>query len=256
MNIAVVTGASSGLGKVYFEKIMERYPKLDEVWIIARRSEILNTLAKKYPMGKVRPIPLDLADMQSFEKLNSLLKETMPNIKVLINNAGFDRAGLFREMDIKDIYSIIGVNIIGMTMVSRCCLPYMHKGSYQIIVGSEGAYLPLPMRAVYGASKTYGRFLARAMREEEKKNGVNILFMGTGAMNTEMFRGNSPAEDFANVKFLDLNKITVTAMKRAEKGAAVFSPGLHTKGTRVLGKILPSALSVKLSGLSSFVPKK
>ena len=145
------------------------------------------------------------------------MDEIKPNIKLVINNAGFDRAGNFRNMENKDIYSIIDINTIGMSMISKCCLPYMYKGSFQIIVGPEGAYLPLPMRAVYGASKTYGRFFARALREEERNRGINILFMGTGAMNTEMFRSNASSDDVSNTKFLDLNKITVTALNRAEK---------------------------------------
>lgn len=256
MNIAVCTGASSGLGRVFAEKVVERYPNLDEIWVIARREERLKELAEKYPERRFRILPLDLSDPGSFEKLNSILEEQKPDIKVVINDAGFDRAGYFRDMDVKDIYSIINLNTTGTTMMCRCTLPYMHKGSYQILVGSEGAYLPLPMRAVYGASKTYVRFFARALREEERQRGINILFMGTGAMNTEMFRGNTPIDETSKVRFLDLNKITVKAMECAEKGAAIYSPGLHTKGTRVLGKILPSALSVKLSGMSSFVPKK
>lgn len=120
-DIAIITGASSGLGRVFTEKVVERYKNLDEI---------------------------------------------KPNIKLVIINAGFDRVGNFRNMENKDIYSIIDINTIGMSMISKCCLPYMYKGSFQIIVGSEGAYLPLPMRAVYGASKTYGRFFARALREE------------------------------------------------------------------------------------------
>lgn len=256
MDIAVVTGASSGLGRVFAQKVAERYPALDEIWIIARREERLKELAAQYPDRKFRTLSLDLSAPESFEKLETLLKEEKPNIKVVINDAGFDRAGFFRDMSAKDIYSMLNLNAVGTTMMTRCCLPYMSRGSYQILVGSEGAYLPLPMRAVYGASKTYVRFFARALREEEKSRGVNILFMGTGAMNTEMFRGNSPAEDFKNVKFLDLDKITVAAMKKAEKGAAVYSPGFHTKMTRVAGKIFPSAISVKFGGVSSFVPKE
>ncbi|PTL09861.1 short-chain dehydrogenase [Staphylococcus gallinarum] len=255
MDIAIITGASSGLGRVFTEKIVERYKNLDEIWVIARREDKLKELAYNYSRNKFRILSLDLSNRQSFEKLNNLLDEIKPNIKLVINNAGFDRAGNFRNMENKDIYSIIDINTIGMSMISKCCLPYMYKGSFQIIVGSEGAYLPLPMRAVYGASKTYGRFFARALREEERNRGINILFMGTGAMNTEMFRSNASSDDVSNTKFLDLNKITVTALNRAEKNAAVYSPSIHTKATRLLGKIFPSSVSVKFSNISNFVPK-
>ncbi|MDO4554123.1 MAG: SDR family NAD(P)-dependent oxidoreductase [Lachnospiraceae bacterium] len=169
MNIAIITGASAGLGKVFFEKVTERYPALDEIWIIARREDRLKELAIKYSDRKIRVLPLDLALSQSFEMLDQVLNEQNPNIKVLINNAGFDRAGLFHKMKYTDIYSLINVNVMGMTMINRCCLPYMSKGSYEIIVGSAAAFVPLPWRAVYSATKVYGKFLARALRQEEKK---------------------------------------------------------------------------------------
>ena len=98
MDIAIITGASSGLGKVFYEKIMERYPALDEVWLIARREDRLKELANQFPDKKIRILPLDLSSTKSFEILDDVMREEQPNIKVLINNAGVDQAGLFREM--------------------------------------------------------------------------------------------------------------------------------------------------------------
>lgn len=152
MDIAVITGASSGLGKVFYEKVMERYPALDEVWLIARREDRLKELANEFPNKKIRILPLDLSSTKSFKILDDVMRQQQPNIKVLINNAGVDRAGLFREMKSSDILSLINVNAMGMTMVNRSCLPYMSKGSYEIITGSIGSFVPLPWRAVYSAS--------------------------------------------------------------------------------------------------------
>lgn len=139
--------------------------------MIARREEMLEELAEEHPGVKFRILALDLSDPQSFDKLDSLLAEEKPNIRLVINDAGRDCAGLFRNMSEKNIQSVISLNVLGTTLMCHCCLPYMSKGGYQIIVGSEGGYLPLPMRAVYGASKAYGRFLARALREEERERG-------------------------------------------------------------------------------------
>lgn len=256
MDIAIITGASSGLGRVFAEKVVERYADLDEIWVMARREDKLKELAETYKDTNFRILAMDLSQRESFVRLENLLADIKPTIKLLINNAGVDGTGPFRKMEAKRIYSILDVNVTGMTMVSRVCLPYMNRGSYQIIVGSEGSYLPLPIRTVYGASKIYGRFFARALRQEEKQRGVNILYMGTGAMNTDMFKANAFAEEVASVKFLDLNKITVTTMKRAEKGKGIYSSGFHNKLTRVAGKLFPSAISVKFSNLSKFVPKE
>ena len=93
MQIAIITGASSGLGKVFFEKVAERYPQLDEYWVIARSENKLKELAEQHPRLKVRAVPLDLADTRSMETFENLLDEQKPDIRVLINNAGYDKPG-------------------------------------------------------------------------------------------------------------------------------------------------------------------
>lgn len=100
MDIAVITGASSGLGRVFSEKVLDRYPMLDEIWLIARRKEKLQSFADKYPDRKIRILPLDLSQPSAYGSLDELLTEEKPNVKVLINNAGFEREGLFSEDEI------------------------------------------------------------------------------------------------------------------------------------------------------------
>jgi len=256
MNIAIVTGASSGLGKVFFEKVVERYPQLDEIWIIARRESMLKELASQYPDRAIRVLPLDLSDTKSIETLDELLKELSPDIKVVINNAGFDRAGLFREMSTKDIYSLIDLNVTGTTMISRSCLPYMHEGSYQIITGSVGSFAPLPWRAVYSATKAYVRFFARALHEEERRRGVNIMLLSPGKMDTDMFHQNSNGGGNMDIQpYLNLDKVTVKALQKAEKGCATYTPMLFYKMFRLIAKLLPSAIMVKFTSVESSVPK-
>jgi len=256
MSIAIVTGASSGLGKVFFEKVVERYPQLDEIWIIARRESMLKELASQYPNRMIRVVPLDLSDTKSFETLDELLKELNPDIKVVINNAGFDRAGLFREMSSKDIYSHIDLNVTGTTMISRSCLPYMHEGSYQIITGSVGSFAPLPWRAVYSATKAYVRFFARALHEEERRRGVNIMLLSPGKMDTDMFHQNSNGGGNMDIQpYLNLDKVTVKALEKAEKGCATYTPMLFYKMFRLIAKLLPSAIMVKFTSVESSVVK-
>ena len=256
MSIAIVTGASSGLGKVFFEKVVERYPQLDEIWIIARRESMLKELASQYPNRMIRVVPLDLSDTKSFETLDELLKELNPDIKVVINNAGFDRAGLFREMSSKDIYSLIDLNVTGTTMISRSCLPYMHEGSYQIITGSVGSFAPLPWRAVYSATKAYVRFFARALHEEERRRGVNIMLLSPGKMDTDMFHQNISGGGNMDIQpYLNLDKVTVKALQKAEKGCATYTPMLFYKMFRLIAKLLPSAIMVKFTSVESSVVK-
>lgn len=253
MDIAIITGASSGLGQVFYEQMVGRYPQLDEIWLIARREERLQALARQFPQRKVRVLSLDLADQDTFVVIDQLLAELQPTIKVLINNAGFDRAVRFREMATSDILAMINLNITGMTLLNRVCLPYMQAGSYEIISGSVGSFVPLPWRAVYSATKVYGRFFARALREEERQRGVNILYLAPGNMDTEMNRRGEVKGVTANHPYLDLPKETVKAMEKAEKGKAIYTPMAFYKAYRLLGKLLPSALMVKFTSVESVV---
>ncbi|WP_334329284.1 SDR family NAD(P)-dependent oxidoreductase [Companilactobacillus sp. HBUAS59699] len=247
MNIAIVTGASSGLGKVFFEQLIKRYTSLDEVWIVARRLERLEELADKFSNRKIRVFSLDLSEPESFDTLSHSLETLKPTVKILINNAGFDRTGLFHKMKPQNIQAMINLNVMGMTLLNRICLPYMKRGSYEIITGSIGGFIPLPGSAVYSASKAYTRFLARALHEEEKSRGVNVMLLSPGNMDTEMLKRSEIHGKLSFLPYLDLQKETVKAMKKAEKGAAVYTPLAFYKAYRIFGKIVPSALAVKFT---------
>jgi uncharacterized protein len=166
MNIAVITGASSGLGVKFLDAIIRKYPALDEYWIIARRTERLEALAKKYELKKIVLIEADLSDEKTYLRIADKLNTEQPIVKVFVNNAGYERSGAFSSMQEKDILSMISVNIKGMTMMQRICLPYMQAGSFSIITCSVSAFSPVPNQAIYAASKKYVYYFGKALREE------------------------------------------------------------------------------------------
>ena len=84
MSIAVITGASSGLGVCYIDAVTKLFPEIDELWLIARREERLKEVAVKYPDKHCVIIPMDMADMSSFKILEEKLKANNPQIEVLI----------------------------------------------------------------------------------------------------------------------------------------------------------------------------
>ena len=91
MVTAVITGASSGLGKEYINAIINQYPSVDAFWLVARRKELLKEIAQEHPDKTIAAISLDLGEEESLEIFEKLLKENQPEIKVLVNNAGYGK---------------------------------------------------------------------------------------------------------------------------------------------------------------------
>ena len=252
MNIAIITGASSGLGAQYTKTVIELYPHLDEIWLIARRKERLEKFSEENKQITIRPVALDLSQNSSYDELEQLLVKEKPNIKILINNAGFERPGAFVSMKKLDILSIIDLNVKGFTMINRVCLPYMKAGSLGIMTCSVSSFCPVPNQAVYSASKIYVRFMSRALREEVRKDGINILAMCPGNMDTEMNPkgGTSQSDKVDKLPFLDMKKITRKSIQLAGKGHALYTPGWLYKFYRFASKAMPSAWMVKIIGKS------
>lgn len=244
MKIAIITGASSGLGAEFTKAVAERYSELDEIWIIARRKERLEQMVKDNPNKKLRAVMLDLGRDEDYGKLEKLLSDENPQICILINNAGYERSGIFKDMPVSDIQNMISVNIKGMTMVQRICSPYFAENSFTIMTCSVSSFTPVPNQAVYSASKRYVYALGKALREEGKNDKVNIMLLCPGNMDTEMNpRGQArQSEQINTLPFLDMRKVTQTALTKAEHKNAVYTPGRFYKFYRIASKMFPSSL--------------
>ncbi len=249
MKVAIITGASSGLGAEFTKTIIKQYPQLDEIWIIARRRDRLEQFVGDNPDRKIRAITLDLSRNEEYNKLEALLSDLRPQIDILINNAGYERSGLFSDMSISDIQAMISVNVKGLTMVQRICSPYFAEKGFAIMTCSVSAFTPIPHQAVYSASKRYVYALGKALREEEKRNNVNIMLLCPGNMDTEMNpRGQGRQSRQINaLPFLDMKAITKTALKKAENNKAVYTPGRFYKLYRIASKIFPSMLMMQFA---------
>lgn len=252
MNIAIITGASSGLGVEYLKTIVSQEGQLDEIWLIARREERLQALAEQYKGVPIRPVALDLSKNEAYFALDEMLKQKNPSVRILINNAGYEKTGRFDEMPQDAILSMVELNVKGLTMLNRICFPYMEKGAVAILTCSVSSFCPVPAQAVYSASKAYVRSLGRSLHYEMKKKGVKVLTMCPGNMNTEMNpQGQGSQSGIVDrLPFLDMKHITAQALEKANAGKAIYTPGLFYKCYRLLCKLLPSAWMIKIVGKS------
>lgn len=253
MDIAIITGASSGLGKAFFEAIVNRYRDLDEIWVIARRERRLRELAERHGDShtRIRIVPMDLTKAKSHGELAGLLEDVRPNIRVLVNNAGYEREGLLRDMAPDDIRTMIDLDVTAMTMVGRICLPYMRQGSFQIITGSVSSFAPIPWQSVYAAGKAYVRSFALALHEEERSRGVNVMLFSPGNMDTEMNVRGTASGKLARLPYLDLGRETARTLAKAERGCAEYTPLAFYKLYHMFARLAPTALAVRATSLRS-----
>ena len=108
MNIAIVTGASSGMGREFVLQLSE-YVKVDEIWVVARRLDALESLKEEVSIP-VRPIALDLCEAESFDTIAKLLETENPSIKLLVNAAGFGKFGAYHKVSLTDESRMIDLN--------------------------------------------------------------------------------------------------------------------------------------------------
>ena len=167
MKIAIVTGASSGMGRQFVLQLSQ-YVQVDEIWAIARREEALESLKAQVSVP-VRPIPLDLLKAGSFVSFADLLLKETPDIRLLVNAAGFGKFGSYHQVSIQEDCDMIDLNCKALVMMTRLCIPYMSSGSHILQLDSLSAFQPVPYITTYGATKSFVLSYSRAMNRELKK---------------------------------------------------------------------------------------
>ena len=185
MKIAIVTGASSGMGREFVTQL-EKYVTVDEIWVIARRREALEALSGQVK-ATLRPIPLDLCESDSFETLSALLQAENPDVKLLVNAAGFGKFGAWHKVSPEDDLKMIDLNCKALVAMTRLVIPYMHSGSHILQLDSLSAFQPVPYITTYGATKAFVLSYSRAMNRELKGSGIRMMAMNPGWVKTEFF---------------------------------------------------------------------
>ncbi len=186
MKIAIVTGASSGMGKEFVKQIAQSYPSLDQIWVIARRRGRLEHLQKELTT-EIVPVPLDLRDRNAMIIFKSMLEDEKPDIKILVNAAGFGKVGPFDSGDLKDQLDMISLNCKALTEMTYLCLPYMQAKSRIIQMASAAAFTPQQDFAVYSATKAYVLSFTRGVNKELQRRGIWMTAVCPGPVETEFF---------------------------------------------------------------------
>jgi len=251
---AVVTGASSGIGRAFARELARRGYS---VLAVARRRERLQALIKETASGSGQIEPL-LADLQTKEGVASVVRrvESIGDIELLINNAGIATAGDFVGAKLDDEMGAIRLNIGAVVSLTHQILGGMvqRRRGAVINIASVVAFQPFPHFAVYAASKAFVLSFTEALAEELKGTGVRILALCPGSVKTEIdvFAHNEGL--LGKLPSLTAEQVVQTGLQALERGRTVKVVGALNQFVPFLNRLAPRQTIRWLVGLSAKAP--
>ena len=241
--IAIITGASSGMGREFAETI-EKGGKFDEVWLIARRIERLEEVAKKLPIP-AKILPYDLTDRENLKKIEELLTEEKPLVSLLVNAAGFGKFEATVSTELSENLNMMDLNCGALMAMCQMCVPYMSSGSHIINFASVASVQPIPYINVYGATKAFVLSFSRALNRELKGRGITVTAVMPFWTETEFF-DRAVSKDELIVKnyaaMYQPEQLVKRAWRNSLKGKDTAKFGFIARGQMLLAKILPHSL--------------
>ena len=245
MRIAIITGASSGMGRDFAR--MLAHEEVDELWLIARREERLVLLSKKLGIP-CSTLPLDLLDRESITILSDCLALEAPEVTWLVNAAGYGLVGKVQDLPQDEQDHMVSLNCTALTAITRAVLPYMKQGGHIVQFASAAAFLPQPQFAVYAATKAYVLSFSRALNAELRPRGISVTAVCPGPVNTEFIGIAEEHEAAAKYKrffMSESRRVVRSAYLAATRRREVLVPSLSMQAFQLATKILPHKVIMK-----------
>jgi len=247
MKIAIITGASSGMGRETAVQIADRFGGIEEIWLIARRKERLEELDGRLPV-KIRCFGMDVTSPDEREALKEALEEENPDVKFLVNAAGFGKIGKVGDLDLETECGMIRLNCEALCAMTHMVLPYMSQNSRIIQYASSAAFLPQPKFAIYAATKAFVLSYSRALGEELRSREIYVTAVCPGPVETEFFdiaetTGSIPL--YKRLVMANPRKVVALGLRDSMMGKSVSVYGLTMKAFRILSKMVPHELLLK-----------
>ncbi len=244
--VALVTGASAGLGVEFARQLSKRGHRLV---LAARRMDRLERLARE--LGNARAVAIDLSKANAAAKLMADLEANREVVDLLVNNAGFGLIGRFAELDAKRLRQMVDVNVGALMDLCRAASPGMieRRSGAIINLASTAAFQPGPKMAVYFATKAFVLSFTEALHEELKPHGIKVSCLCPGPTHTEFgevagFGGNSMFDHVA----MGPAEVVEAGLAGLDRNQAVVVPGWMNKVTAASTRFAPRSVVRKIAG--------
>ncbi len=240
MKIAIVTGASSGMGREFALKL-DKCGKTEEIWLIALdRSGLEETAAQmKTP---TRIFAADLTK-DGIDELRSSLEKEKPDVRWLVYASGFGKFGRYDEIPVEQSTNTVRLNCESLVAVTEYCLPYMGAGAKIAEFSSVAAFQPTPYQSVYAATKAFVHSYARALNAELRPRKINVCAVCPFWTKTKFFDRAGQTEKHVVIKFAamyDPRDVVDKAYKDLMRGKDVSICGFIARSQVRLVRLLPT----------------
>ena len=244
MNIALVTGASAGLGNELAMQIAQD-KSIDKVILIARRGELLQALKERIG-NKAEVLALDLTSEDMLNRIDDAVKDGV--VTLAVNCAGFGKMGEVALPEENQV-GMIELNCVALTKICAYLASKMPNGARIINIASIAAFVPTPNLAVYGATKAYVLSLSKAMHVELKKRKIAVTAVCPGPIDTEFFSvaGIKDSKLFDSLVHMSPQYVAKRALRASKKGRWVCTPHPLYKVYRVLSKLIPDKIFINFT---------
>lgn len=244
--VALVTGASSGIGAAFARELAGRGYRLA---LVARSEDKLRALADE--IGGAEVLPTDLADPAARDRLADELQSRGLNVELLVNNAGFGVYKDFADSDRERELQQARLNVEAVVDLTHRFLPAMlERGRGAVInTASTAAFQPIPGNAGYAAAKAYVVALSEALHEETRRRGVTVTVLCPGPVHSG-FQEASGAEQFVKTlpkpMWRDPETVAKAALRAAERGRRLVVPGAPNRISGALARYSPRPVLLRV----------
>jgi short-subunit dehydrogenase len=260
--IALITGASKGIGKEFAEVFAKNGYSL---LLIARNISDLKLLQRdlknKYQCTS-KILSVDLAELDSIDLIMDTFKDEMTQVEVLVNNAGLGYANKFIDISYDETVTTMEVNIVALTKLTHRVLPFMlmRKSGKILNVASTAAYFPGPNMAVYYASKAYILSFSQALREEYQDEGIHVCVLCPGLTKSAFQKRAGLQHTFlvnsGLFPMMSAAKVAEIGYKGLQNNKRTIIPGFSNQLNVFLSWLFPSFITGKITGLIQKPPTK
>ena len=243
--IAIITGASCGLGREYALRLDRKSPDIDEFWLIARREEKLRETARGLG-NPARCYAADLTAQGAVDELAERMRSEGVSVRYLVNCAGYGRMGSAETIPEEEQTGMIDLNCKAAVRLVNACLPFLGEGSHVVNICSTAAFQPFQKLNIYAASKAFLLRYTRALRMELLPRKIMVTAVCPYWIRDTEFIEKAETSEGSAIRSYPLSSrvssVAALSLAGIRAGLPVVTPGIVCTLHRLFSKLLPDTV--------------